>query len=134
MIFAEAEPAHVLHVGGMSIYHSKREIPLLWMRKVTGAPVLTVENYVKWYALFLIYPGDALAEIYFGRLSQTKYCRSGETPFCDHVPNPVVTRRFAEANGFYMDENALEMIIGRWELEYLEMNSRYYPKDAASYA
>jgi hypothetical protein len=97
-------------------YHSKRGMLLLWVQEPLDVPVLTMENYVKWYYLHLIRPDGTVEELSFEPLSDTS-AHMSESPYCDHVPNPVVVQRLAHERNWHLDPNALEMIIGRWELE-----------------
>jgi hypothetical protein len=90
--------------------YSPRGIPIVWGG---GYPkygaVLTVECYCKWYELFLVCPNTIVG------ISQHS---KNESPFCDHAPNPRAVYRFAQARRYCLDNEALEMIIGRWEIEY----------------
>lgn len=72
-------------------------------------PVVTVEAYPKWYSLYVVRPGPHVEEVPFPE-SDTM------TPYIDHVPNPQVVKAWADANGYEVDELALEMMIGRWQL------------------
>lgn len=96
-------------------FYSARNIPLIWTGGVPDGPVLTMELYSKWYELFVIGPG--VISISFDKLEAFA---EDESAYCDHVPNPKAVYRFAKANGYHLDEQAYEMIIGRWELEYLK--------------
>lgn len=97
--------------------YSPRGIPLVWGggHPKYGA-VLTVECYCKWYELFLVCP-DTIVGIDFGVLGQHS---KDESPYCDHAPNPRAVYRYAQARGCQLDNEAFEMIIGRWEIEYHE--------------
>lgn len=102
-------------IDGLTIYKTQRGHSLLWMYRPAEAPVLTVENYLKWYELYLIQPRGNVEELDFGRLEEVA---GADTPYCDHAPNPKVVIRLADLNGWIVDMNALDMIIGRWECEY----------------
>lgn len=97
-------------------YLSRRGLPLLWIEEPLADPVLTVENYVKWYWLHLVLPDGRVEEVNFGALDRLAN-RMGDTPYCDHVPNPRVVQRLADDHRWHLDPNALEMLIGRWEIE-----------------
>lgn len=104
------------HVSRVTLY-SPRGMPLVWRGgHPTSGSVLTVECYCKWYELFLVNP-DALVGIHFGVLEKHS---KNEAPYCDHAPNPKAVYRYAQAQGYQLDREAFEMIIGRWELEYRE--------------
>jgi len=77
-------------------------------------PRLTVELYIKWYSLFLVSTDGKVEEVLFP--NDPIYCDGG-VPYVDHVPNPIVVARFAEAKHYHMDDLAMEMIVGRWEIE-----------------
>lgn len=95
------------------MFTSSRGNLLVLSKRPLDRPVITVELYSKWYGLYLVYPEGSIEEIPFpeseGRLDVSDYV--------DHVPNPKVVVWFAEKNNFYLDELALELIVGRWELE-----------------
>ena len=86
-------------------------------------PVLTVELYTKWYELILIEKkGDDFNaySIHFGHLQDV--APAGVSPYLDHAPNPLCVKLFAHRNGYHIDELALELITGRWQIEYVESN------------
>lgn len=96
---------------------SPRGRPLIWQGcyPVDGV-VLTMECYHKWYEMVLVY-SDKIVSVGFDVLANPQFCKK-EAPWCDHVPNPRAVYRYAAANGYHLDSEAFEMIIGRWELEY----------------
>ena len=108
------------------IYFSKRGHPLVWAtHPPLGVIAVTVENYMKWYGLHLIHPDGRVDEIPFP--SDLKYGDSTNTSHCcDHAPNPMWVQRFCHDKGYLLDLQALEMIIGRWEIEYHADKSRYH--------
>lgn len=82
-------------------------------------PVLTVENYMKWYEFWLVHYNGRIEPLDFGELQQMAH-EMRVSPYCDHVPNPDVVVAWAKKMNFHLDPGALEAIIGRWELEYKE--------------
>lgn len=99
------------------VLYSPRGLPLIWGHgHPTEGAVLTMECYCKWYELFLVWP-DKITTVFFGALEPH---RGDESAYRDHVPNPRAVIRLAKANGYLLDREALEMIIGRWELECLD--------------
>lgn len=90
-------------------------------------PTVTVELYVKWYSLFVIqkmlYDEVIIEEVPF---PDDEFCGTGESPYCDHVPNPAVVARWAASKGYVIDDAAMEMMIGRWEREYKDRYSETY--------
>lgn len=99
----------------LRIYLSPRGHPLVYRGTPGGRFVLTVENTPKWYGLVLVSPSGDVEPIDF-----PDFAPEGERAYVDHVPNPRSVQRFARANGLAIDGQALEMIIGRWQLEALD--------------
>lgn len=91
----------------------------LWCIPVADEePVVTVELSVKWYSLFVVSPGPG------GGVKEVPFPDMGDydlfgSSYVDHVPNPRHVMRWAAQEGYYVDELALELMIGRWELEAL---------------
>ena len=101
----------------MNALLSPRNIPLVIT--IETRPLITVEYYMKWYSLFCVGRiGDAdVIEglVQFDALEE--YALSNESAFVDHVPNPRVVERYAEALCIEIDPMALELIWGRWMIE-----------------
>jgi hypothetical protein len=93
---------------------SARNFPLVYQGPApeTGT-IVTVENYVKWYGLHLVHPGDRIEEVVFPDDDP------GENGcyFVDHVPNPVSVAKMARRLGYTIDPMSYEMMVGRWEIE-----------------
>lgn len=107
----------------------KVEIPddVNWSKDLIGLekrdltiPMLTVRHVEKWYGLVLVSVSGNLIPVKFDELEA--YCPKSESPFRDHVPNPVAVINMVNANKWQISVLAMELIIGRWELEY---NERY---------
>jgi hypothetical protein len=101
-------------------YYSERDIPLVFYKEKgfrLSQPVLTVENYSKWYKLHLI-KNEKVIE-YYPDEKILKYLENRfETYFIsNHCFNPIIVQKIAEIEKFHLCEQSLEMIIGRWELE-----------------
>jgi len=79
-------------------------------------PVLTAENYSKWYELFLVMPDGTVGEVGFGELHELADER-GVSPYVDHVPNPSLVSVLAERRGWSIDHVSYEVMVGRWEIE-----------------
>lgn len=95
----------------------------LLLGAVGKVPLVTVELYVKWYEIFVVHPSGSIQAVDFGQFDKPAFTdRNGKlyadgSAYCDHVPNPRVVARWAEAHGYEVDERALELMHGRWELE-----------------
>lgn len=92
---------------------STRGYPLIFTSRVGPRSVLTVEMSSKWYELFLIRPDLSIKVVQFHDLPRI----DGLSPYIDHVPRPFAVKAYAEGNDCWLDEMALECIIGRWETE-----------------
>jgi len=47
-------------------YFSNRNLPLIYYGEPSEKPVITVENYLKWYDLYLVLPTGSVERISFG--------------------------------------------------------------------
>jgi hypothetical protein len=90
-----------------AIYYSDRGFPLVFtgVLRQGSSSVLTVENYLKWYSLYLVEPDGSVRVIEF------------PDEFCDHVPYPASVQKLANDNGWFMCSESMEMIVGRFVLE-----------------
>ena len=90
----------------MPNYRSDRGMYLVFQEVVKYMPVLTVENYCKWYCLYLVDSSGDVTPVDFP-----------EDGYTDHVPHPDAVEALAESRGWVVDEQSMEMIIGRYMLE-----------------
>ncbi len=94
---------------------SERGIPLV-LQELPQKPTLTIENYQKWYDIYLVMP-DGKTMPY--RDYDDIEARFRETTWGDHVINPDFFRAIALLRGFDIDERSFEIVVGRWHIEYL---------------
>jgi len=107
-----------------SIVLSDRNIPLVYQfNEDISEPVLTVENYTKWYNLYLVNHDRSVNKVEFDALHD--FTPKDESPYCDHVPNPKAVRTYANIKNFYLDEQSYEMMVGRWVIECKEISYGY---------
>jgi hypothetical protein len=94
--------------------------PLVYQGEPWTSPIITVENYLKWYTLYLIMPdGEIRPFLYTGLIlppESSKFGSLGST-FIDHVPNPAAVVYTAEKNKMFVDPLSFEAIVGRWFIE-----------------
>jgi len=95
-----------VNIGKYNIYFSDRGIPLLYNSKPLDRPILTVENYSKWYKLFLIMP-DGSVEI------DKNYYEH----WVDHCPVPMFLEKYCEEHDFILPDETMEIILGRYLIE-----------------
>jgi len=99
-------------------YLSRRGHPLVYAGAPQARPVLTVENYPKWYGLELVRPDGSVEDVSFEGLCDLAYSL-GVSPYVDHVPNAELVPALAASMGWSLDACSYEMMVGRWEIEAL---------------
>ena len=97
---------------------SDRNIPLV-CQAVRSCPQLTVENYMKWYSMFLIQPDGSVTKVEGDAFDELEEIATRmETHWMgDHIFNPAVVLVWAKQKGVDVHSESLEMMIGRWVLE-----------------
>lgn len=98
------------------LYLSKRGISLVYCGATGDRPILTVENYPKWYGFCLVMPDGSVGEVDFGSLMALAD-EEGCSPYVDHVPNAALISGLAKRRGWVLDVCSYEMMVGRWESE-----------------
>lgn len=124
-----------VHVPGSLELRSDRDHRLVLSASYdfSISPVLTVELYTKWYELYLLAKRPvgqgndhgtwlSLYAVSFEHLDQNDVRPPGVSAYLDHAPNPQCVRIFTRQNDFHLDELAEELIIGRWQREYVDAN------------
>ena len=104
----------------MATYKSKRGLDLLWTGDALKLerPIITMESYCKWYGLHIIKPSTEPRMIGCD-IEEVPFPDIGEgTPYADHAPNPKVVLKWAKQMNYDICDLSLEMMIGRWALEY----------------
>lgn len=96
---------------------SNRNIPLIY-QGTSRVPTITVENYSKWYDLYVVYPDGTVQAIDYYNSVEPNVESNGESSILDHTFNPLYVKRIAKFFNYQIDHVSLETIIGRWILEY----------------
>jgi hypothetical protein len=106
---------------------SDRDIPLAsWTGGAKYPTILTVELYLKWYDLYLVFEDGHVEALHASKERadklldlETEFVRlTGESAYCDHAFNPKWVLFIEDRMKYSVASEALELIIGRWELEY----------------
>lgn len=106
----------------VTIYTSERGMPLVY----TGLPpqhrpILTVENYLKWYNLHVIDQSGKVTKVCdhpdFNAADSKIVDGAAVSVFSDHVWNPAYVEALAEALNLEVCDRSMEIIIGRWVSE-----------------
>jgi hypothetical protein len=104
----------------MQHFMSPRGLPLVYSIPDNGypqeCPVLTVENYCKWYSLFLVHPDGRVEAVDYDRLEPIAAALDASA-YVDHVPNPACLEPLCDANGWILCTESREMAVGRWQIE-----------------
>ena len=98
------------------LYFSNRNLPLV-CAETSDKPILTIENYCKWYGLSAIYPDGTVKAISYDDYSELE---EFGVLWYDHCLNPKMYQKIANHLGMYYCEQTLEIIIGRYCVEVLE--------------
>lgn len=103
------------------IYYSDRGMPLLYMGAPLEVPVLTLENYTKWYRIFMVMPDGSVTDI--SDQVNEALSKYSDAQIRDHSYHPRLLYRLAEMNKGCVDERAIEVAAGRWIIEATEDTS-----------
>lgn len=101
------------------LYFSERGLPLVYCGPPLEHPIVTIENYCKWYHLYLVMP-DGSVKIYEPKKENLqKYEDEIEGKYyCDdHNFNVEIVEQVADEEHIFSDDQSMEMIIGRYERE-----------------
>ena len=100
----------------MKTYLSNRDLPLICTQKEIAQPTLTVENYVKWYNLYLVMTDGTVEEVSIDLIKQFEI-EFNLILLHNHCFNPLAIEKFADWCGWLLDDVSYEVIVGRWVIE-----------------
>lgn len=96
-------------------YYSERNISLVYNGPPLERPVLTLENYCKWYGFYIVHTTGGVEQL---SNDYGEYDANGQwVGWHDHVPHPLLMDCLAEKHNLIVDEQAKEMAIGRYMME-----------------
>jgi hypothetical protein len=95
-------------------YQSPRNIPLVYNNVPGTIGTITVENYLKWYDLFIVQPDGSVTKV-----------EPGPIEWRGHVPTPASIMAYADKANLDVDHQAMEMIVGRYILEVIGNEPEY---------
>lgn len=98
------------------VYFSPRCKPLLYMGNPCEVPVVTLENYTKWYEIFLVMPDGSVQAVDSGIVTDIEDPKVRRM-WVDHHYHPRLLYRLAEYYKGTVDERAVEVAAGRWMIE-----------------
>lgn len=108
-----------------SIYMTPNNHMLLWNRLPLECPVVTLENYEKWYEIFIVTPNGQVEAVPVEtiRAVMDKY---HDTHWVDHCYHPRLLYRLAKHLGGCVDPIAVEVAIGRWLIQRTDDESNFH--------
>jgi hypothetical protein len=108
--FDDQEPEHVLNGDVMyKTRMSPRGEVLVYQYNKASKPVITCEIVGKWYDLFVVATD--------GTVTPLRDAKNSFDDWIDNCPRPDELVEYAEVNDMYVDEQSLEMIVGRIIIE-----------------
>lgn len=101
-----------------ALFLTERNEPLI-TTEVQDKPVITLENYTKWYDIYQLMPcGKVIKVPVMEILKVEKTMANNHIPFrVDHVWHPSILPLLAKQMDCYYDEQAHEVLVGRWVME-----------------
>ena len=100
-------------------YFSEHGIPLVYEQVGHTTEILTVENYIKWYSIYLIRTNGVVH-----RVDESNFNQSFEgTAWNDHAPTPAYCEWLAGQLGAKWDSCSLDMVVGRWLSDTFELTA-----------
>jgi hypothetical protein len=97
-------------------YVSLRGHPLLYVGPPLPTPIVTLENYCKWYEIHIVNPDGAVEKVPVQLIQQI--CDEQKKPlWIDHNFHPQLLILIAAHLKAEYDEMAVEVAAGRWVLE-----------------
>lgn len=104
-------------------YKSDRGMALLYVGEPLDLPVITLENYIKWYNIFMVMPDGTVQTVPI-EMVQKALDESRTALQIDHNFHPELLDRLGELLNAEVDERATEVATGRWVLEYNHISYR----------
>ena len=98
------------------MYCSDRGIPLI-CQQVYNIPVITLENYCKWYNIYVIMPDGNVSKVDMDLIQ----CIQDKSPIHimdTHIWHPIMLEKIASHLQGYVDDVSLECCYGRWMMEH----------------
>lgn len=101
------------------LYLTSHGHSLLYVSEPLDVPVLTLENYTKWYNIYLVQPNGDVVEVDSGIILEVT-AKYPDARWVDHLYHPRLLYRVAEHLGAAMCERSIEVAAGRWVIESYE--------------
>lgn len=96
----------------IQVFRSDRGMPLL-CQEVYDTPTITLENYEKWYNIFVIQPDGTVEIVNPGLIDEL----NDGTLWVDHTFHPKLLLLIAKHYKGHVPATTLELAAGRWVME-----------------
>ena len=102
------------------VYRSERGMPSLCQSPSEfGKPIVTLENYCKWYGVYILHPDGRVEGVDPGLLNELAE-KVGHCLMGDHNYHPRLLNELAKHISGQADHRAVEVAAGRWWYEILD--------------
>lgn len=113
-------------VKDLKVYYSERGNALLYAGPTPTKPILTLENYCKWYGVYKVNPDDTVEHVDPEILSEVSK-KYPDALMGDHNFQPHFLYRLAQYMKVDIDKTAIDVAGARWLQEQEDMTSFFYP-------
>lgn len=103
------------------LYFSKRGHPLI-TTETSDKPILTVENYCKWYSIQVLMPDGEVKELCHDIITEVEHLLPTGCGAVDHNYHPQLLEILSIYLDMHYSNEAVEMITGRYVIE---VNEKY---------
>lgn len=104
-----------------NILKSPRGIPLICQDNSSDKVIITLENYLKWYDIYVVYPDNSIITVP-GNVIDDICAKSSITLISDHCFRPYLLELVAEYYQGEVDSVSLEVAAGRWMFDVKDCN------------
>lgn len=112
----------------MAKYVSYRNLPLLAQEPDKGGrPIITMENYCKWYGVQLLHPDGTVESIDHDDVLSKIERKVGGCLMGDHNFHPTLLVALGKEMNWAVDPLSLEMVTHRWAVEIEDADDSEYP-------
>jgi hypothetical protein len=126
-VSVKSDVGSVFDVPSYFLHYSDRDIPLVYTGPLLDCPIITVENYCKWYSPYVIMSDGVIRKITSEEICQAtdEYSNAWHIDHCFH---PKLLLKLAEMLNGEACEQSIEMAAGRWVMEQMDDPFDFYPE------
>ena len=99
---------------------SNRNMSLIY-RGGMSYEILTIENYHKWYDIYIVSPSNHVYTLCKSHAQRYNNENPGNVAWREHVPTPDFCKWLERNTDFVWDDDSLDMIYGRWYRQILNV-------------